>query len=66
MPTPMCANCGLPLTRQVYRSQDGNVHCCRRCAERKPCRCREFVLLPRQPRELLAFTHGSVDPAALS
>jgi hypothetical protein len=44
MPTPTCANCGLPLVRQLYRSKNGLVHCCQRCAERGTCRCRELVL----------------------
>jgi hypothetical protein len=44
MPTPTCTNCGLPLIRQLYRSEDGQSHCCQRCAERRTCRCREILL----------------------
>ena len=44
MPTPTCANCGLPLIRQLYRSENGQIHCCQRCAERRTCHCRELVL----------------------
>jgi hypothetical protein len=42
--TPVCANCGLPLSRQVYRSANGTAYCCRGCAERILCQCRLAVL----------------------